>query len=47
MRLNRKLTLPFEARLPPPLPNAERTFATVRTGLSVAHSTITATPCAP
>ena len=47
MRRNRKPTLPVAARLPPALARCERTFATVRTGLSVAASTITATPWGP
>ena len=45
MRLNRKLTLPLLARLPPNLLKTLRTLATVRVGLSVAVSTSTATPC--
>ena len=45
MRRNWKATLPDVARLPPFLLNALRIAATVRVGLSVAHSTSTATPC--
>ena len=40
-----KATLPVLARLPPPLLKCIRTFETVRVGLSVAVSTISATPC--
>ena len=41
---NMKDTEPSVPRLPPNLPNAWRTSATVRTLLSVRQSTITATP---
>ena len=43
-RLNMKATEPSVPRLPPNLPKAWRTSATVRTRLSVRQSTITATP---
>ena len=42
-----KLTLPEAARLPPLFTKTLRTLATVRVGLSVAASTMMATPCGP
>jgi hypothetical protein len=47
IRLNMKPTLPLLPRLPPPLVKCERTFATVRVGLSVAVSTRIGTPWGP
>jgi hypothetical protein len=44
MRLNWKATLPVFPMFPPYVLKAERTFATVRVGLSVAASTSTAIP---
>jgi hypothetical protein len=43
--LNWNATLPVLPRLPPPFEKMARTWATVRVGLSVADSTMTATPC--